>query len=290
MIFDLHSHTLASDGKFTSEELVLRAVEHRVSVLAITDHDSVAGLPSAREAIKKHNLPLHLIAGIEISTVWENKDIHVVGLNVDENNPILQSFIVEQAERRDQRAILMGERLARANIEGAYEGAKKLAGDGSLTRSHFAQWLVEHGYANTMQNVFKKYLGRGKIGYVPPQWCSISEAIEIIHQVGGQAVLAHPHRYKLTPKWTKRLLNDFSQAGGDGMEVALPQQTQDNRRLLVQYSNDYNLLASQGSDFHYPSAWSDLGRNLWLPAGATAIWDDWNLPKVIEPQQSNIEN
>ncbi|QUJ66371.1 PHP domain-containing protein [Photobacterium sp. GJ3] len=279
MLFDLHSHTTASDGRLSPADLVSRAAEFRVDVLAITDHDTVAGLAIAQQAIDAQNLALTLVKGIEISTVWNNFDIHIVGLNINPAHPALQSLISEQAERRQNRAVLMGERLAKNQIIGAYEGAKALAGEATLTRAHFAKWLVENGHAKTMQAVFKKYLTRGNPGYVPPNWCSIAEAVAVIHQAGGQAVLAHPGRYNMTAKWLKRLLADFVAAGGDAMEVAQPQQAQQERRNLADYAEQFGLLSSQGSDFHYPSPWTELGRNLWLPKASVPVWQDWGLEK-----------
>ncbi|OLQ69504.1 phosphatase [Photobacterium proteolyticum] len=279
MLFDLHSHTTASDGRLVPEELVRRAVERRVDVLAITDHDTVAGLELAQQAIDAENLPLTLIKGIEISTLWRNFDIHIVGLNIDHEHPAITALIAEQAARRETRAALIAERLEKNRMPGALAGAKALAGGATLTRAHFAQWLVEQGYAKNMQAVFKKFLTRNNPGYVPPSWCSMAEAVEAIHAAGGQAVLAHPGRYKMTAKWLKRLLTAFVEANGDAMEVAQPQQSQQERRTLADYSIEYNLLASQGSDFHYASPWTELGRNLWLPKGVTEVWQEWNVEK-----------
>ncbi|KHT64891.1 S-adenosylmethionine tRNA ribosyltransferase [Photobacterium gaetbulicola] len=279
MLFDLHSHTTASDGRLSPEELVLRAVERRVDVLAITDHDTVAGLAAAEQLIEAENLPLTLIKGIEISTLWRNFDIHIVGLNIDPEHPAIVQMIEAQAQRRADRAGLMGERLEKNRMPGALEGAKAIANGATLTRAHFAQWIVEQGYAKNMQAVFKKFLTRNNPGYVPPNWCSMAEAVEAIHQAGGQAVLAHPGRYNMTAKWQKRLLTAFVEANGDAMEVAQPQQSPQERRLLGDYSIDYQLLASQGSDFHYASPWTELGRNLWLPKGATEVWQDWSVEK-----------
>ncbi|AJR09366.1 PHP domain-containing protein [Photobacterium gaetbulicola] len=279
MLFDLHSHTTASDGRLSPEELVLRAVERRVDVLAITDHDTVAGLAAAEQLIEAENLPLTLIKGIEISTLWRNFDIHIVGLNIDPEHPAIVQMIEAQAQRRADRAALMGERLEKNRMPGALEGAKAIANGATLTRAHFAQWIVEQGYAKNMQAVFKKFLTRNNPGYVPPNWCSMAEAVEAIHQAGGQAVLAHPGRYNMTAKWQKRLLTAFVEANGDAMEVAQPQQSPQERRLLGDYSIDYQLLASQGSDFHYASPWTELGRNLWLPKGATEVWQDWSVEK-----------
>ncbi|UAB71722.1 PHP domain-containing protein [Vibrio sp. SCSIO 43132] len=283
MKIDLHSHTTASDGRLSPEQLIDRAIEFRVQVLAITDHDTVDGLSVAHSYIQKNDIDLTLIDGIEISTVWQNKDIHIVGLNIDRDHPALQTLIHEQKRRRAERSELIAQRLAKATREGVLEEVREIAGDASVTRAHFAKWLVDNGYAKTMQQVFKKYLTRNNPGYVPPSWCSIEDAVTAIHAAGGQAVLAHPGRYQLTAKWIKRLITAFCEAGGDAMEVAQPQQAQQERRNLADYAIQYKLLASQGSDFHYPSPWMELGRNLWLPAGVEPVWKDWDL---IQNQQS----
>ncbi|OEF27436.1 RNase RNM [Vibrio rumoiensis] len=275
MRIDLHSHTTCSDGRFTAQQLLERAVEFNLDVLAITDHDCVDAIPEAQRLITEHELPLHLISGIELSTVWQNKDIHIVGLNIDIEHPQLVSLIDDQKQRRIVRSELMAERLAKHTRPGVLEEVKEIAGDASITRAHFAKWLVDNGYAKTMQLVFKKYLTRNNPGYVPPAWCDMKEAVEAIHAAGGMAVLAHPGRYQLTAKWLKRLIAAFVEAGGDAMEVAQPQQAPHERRNLADYAIEYKLLASQGSDFHYPSPWMELGRNLWLPAGVEPVWKDW---------------
>ncbi|WP_406733127.1 PHP domain-containing protein [Vibrio scophthalmi] len=283
MKIDLHSHTTASDGRFSPQDLVDRAVGFDVKVLAITDHDTVNGLAPAKQYVADNNIDLHIINGIEISTVWENKDIHIVGLNLDPEHPALQRLITEQKQRREVRAELMAARLEKATREGVLEEVRAIADGAPLTRAHFAAWLVANGYAKTMQQVFKKYLTRNNPGYVPPNWCSMSEAVAAIHAAGGKAVLAHPARYGLTAKWIKRLLAAFVEANGDAMEVAQPQQAQQERRNLADYAIQYSLLASQGSDFHYPSPWMELGRNLWLPSGVEPVWKDWG----IEPSHSD---
>ena len=275
VIHDLHSHTTASDGMLTPEALVRRAIDMRVNVLAITDHDTVSGLAQARQEIAEFNLPLQLIAGVEISTLWENHEIHIVGLNIDDSYPPLNAFLQAQSERRQQRATLIAERLDKAKIPGALAGAIKHAQGGEITRAHFARFLIEQKYASTIADVFKKYLAKGKTGYVPPQWCSIEQAIDVIHRAGGQAVLAHPARYDLSAKWLKRLLAHFAECGGDAMEVAQCQQAPNERSLLASYAQQFNLLASQGSDFHQPCAWIELGRKLWLPGGVEPVWQRW---------------
>jgi predicted metal-dependent phosphoesterase TrpH len=271
-IYDLHSHTRASDGLLTPQELVQRAVAMRVGVLAITDHDSVAGLAAAREAIVEQDLPLHLIDGVEASTLWENHEIHIVGLGIDPAHPVMTDFLAGQTTCRHARAQLMAERLEKAQIPGALEGAMALAEGGAITRGHFARWLITQGKAENMAQVFKHYLARGKTGYAPPQWCTIKQAVDAIHHSGGYAVLAHPGRYGLSAKWLKRLIAHFAEIGGDAMEVAQCQQPPNERSQLGRYAQDYQLAASQGSDFHQPCPWIELGKKLWLPGGVEAVW------------------
>lgn len=274
MKIDLHSHTTASDGRLSVSQLIDRAIEFDIDVLAITDHDTVDGLQPAHHYVDSNQLPITIINGIEISTVWQNKDIHIVGLNITPSSDALTELIEQQKQHRHVRAQLIAQRLAKATKDGVYEEVKVIAGEAPITRAHFAKWLVDNGYAKTMQQVFKKYLTRDNPGYVPPNWCSMKEAVDAIHHAGGLAVLAHPGRYNLTAKWLKRLISAFVEAGGDAMEVAQPQQGQQERRNLADYAIQYNLLASQGSDFHYPSPWTELGRNLWLPSGVEPVWKD----------------
>ncbi|POE13008.1 phosphatase [Pectobacterium odoriferum] len=271
-LYDLHSHTTASDGLLTPTALVSRAVDMRVSVLAITDHDTTAGLDEAQQAIAQQGLPLRLIPGVEISTLWENHEIHIVGLGMDIVHPALTGLLQQQAECRQSRAEQIAARLEKNRIPDALAGAQRLATGGQITRAHFARYLIELGIAANMNQVFKKYLAKGKIGYVPPQWCTIPQAIEAIHQSGGVSVLAHPGRYDLTAKWLKRLLATFAENGGIAMEVAQCQQAPDERTQLGRYARDFNLMASQGSDFHLPCAWIELGRKLWLPADVEPVW------------------
>ncbi|QMI37820.1 RNase RNM [Escherichia fergusonii] len=279
VIYDLHSHTTASDGCLTPEALVHRAVEMRVGTLAITDHDTTAAIAPAREEISRSGLALNLIPGVEISTVWENHEIHIVGLNIDIAHSAMSEFLAQQTERRNQRAQLIAERLEKAQIPGALEGAQRLAQGGAVTRGHFARFLVECGKASSMADVFKKYLARGKTGYVPPQWCTIEQAIDVIHHSGGKAVLAHPGRYNLSAKWLKRLVAHFAEHHGDAMEVAQCQQSPNERTQLATLARQHHLWASQGSDFHQPCPWIELGRKLWLPAGVEGVWQLWEQPQ-----------
>ena len=286
MLIDLHSHTTASDGQLTPAELVNRAENRQVHILAITDHDTTDGLTEAQKTIDDKGFKLTLINGIEITTNWFNHEIHVVGVNIDPKSPSLIELIEAQKEKRESRAMEMGRRLAKANIEGAYEGAKALAGEGNITRAHFARFLVEKNVAPTFAKVFDKYLSRGNTGYVPHNWIDIHIAIKVIHEAGGQAILAHPNHYKLSNKWMRRLFTDFKALGGDAMEVAMGQQSPQMRLQLAMWSQEYDLLASQGSDFHFVGPWRDLGKSLFLPDIAKPVWADWPVFKnMINTQQ-----
>jgi predicted metal-dependent phosphoesterase TrpH len=272
---DLHSHTKCSDGGLTPQELIERAVNFQIDVLAITDHDTVSALDIANDYIKEKNYSLKLINGIEISTVWEGFEIHIVGLNITPESPALKALVTSQQEARENRALSMGEKLAKCGFDGVYDKAKELANGGSLTRAHFAKVLFHQGSVSKMQAAFDKYIGKGKRAYVKPNWCSVKEAVDVIHQAGGTAVMAHPVRYDLSTKWLRRLVIEFKAGGGDGLEIVLPQMSNDQRKLMLSFCLEYELHASMGSDFHNPSRWSDLGRNLRMPDNALPIWNLW---------------
>ena len=272
---DLHSHTDCSDGALSPEELVARASNFQLDVLAITDHDTVNGLERAKQAISEQNIPLTLIDGIEISTQWQGFEIHIVGLDIDVEHADLQVLISQQQQRREARAISMGEKLAKCGFDDVYNDAKALAGEGSITRAHFARVLLQRGVVSKMQSAFDKYIGKGKRAYVNPNWCNIEDAVAVIHAAGGVAVMAHPIRYDLSTKWLRRLIVDFKTAQGDGLEVVLPQMNNEQRKLMLSFCLEYDLHASMGSDFHQPSRWSDLGRNLVMPEQVKPIWQLW---------------
>lgn len=269
-IYDLHCHSSASDGFLSPTEVVSRAAEQGVNVLALTDHDTVNGLTEAR--LQAEKLGIQLINGVEISTAWENRAIHVVGLGFDETHEKMTALLTRQAELRHQRAIEIGQKLEKVGVPNAFEETQKLAG-GEVTRAHYARYLVQIGKVSSENQAFKKYLSQGKSAYVKANWVDIPTAIEIIHQAGGVAILAHPLRYTLTTKWIKQLIASFKQWGGDAIEVAGCGQTKDQRLLLARWAKEYGLLASVGSDFHYPCGWVELGKSLQLPADCQSIWE-----------------
>lgn len=276
-VYDLHTHTFYSDGALAPAELVARAVAHGVNVMALTDHDVTDGLSEAQAAADVAGLTL--VPGTEISVTWGGLTVHVLGLHIDIANPSLQAGLARMREFREWRADEMGRRLAKAGIGGAVEGARARAQRGLVSRTHFAQFLVDAGHALDVRSVFKKYLVQGKPGHVPGQWATLEEAIGWIRTAGGQAVLAHPARYKLTATRLKKLLDEFRAAGGVGIEVVSGSHSRDDVFRFAQLARSYEFLASSGSDFHSPqNCHMDLGPMPPLPEGCTPIWQTWTQP------------
>lgn len=270
MIFDLHSHTLFSDGVLSTRELASRAVEKGVDVLAITDHDTI----DAYAESAPHPKQLKLVAGIELSTRWGSAGIHVLGLNVDLHSDAIRSAARIQSQTRLERAMRISENLEKKGIEDAFTGAKNLSVGGYIGRPHFARYLIDIGKVDSMHNAFKKYMGDGKAGDVKMLWAELPQIIRWIRDANGIAVLAHPLKYKLTRTRLKRLLDNFIEAGGQGMEVISGQQTPQQTRDLAQLCEHKKLLASCGSDFHMPGKpWAELGAFAPLPANVVPVWD-----------------
>lgn len=270
---DLHSHSTCSDGVLSPAALVARAAEQGVGLLAITDHDTTAGVGEAREAAAA--LGIKLIAGVEISVSWQGRVIHVLGLNVDPLQPQLAAGLHSLADVRVARAERLAEKLEKIGISGALAGARAQAGGGIPGRNHFARFLVEAGHARDTRRAFKHYLARGASCHVSCEWAGLETALGWIAAAGGVAVLAHPARYGLSNGALRRLLAEFRGAGGMGMEVISGPQTADLTATMARYSRQFDLLASRGSDFHEPGAGPELGRLPPLPADCAPVWLDW---------------
>jgi len=270
MIFDLHSHTVYSDGVLTPPDLISRALEKQVDVLAITDHDTI----DAYRDLKLGGESIRLVPGIEFSTQWENTGIHVLGLNIQLESAAIHAGVEFQTNARLQRARRIGENLEKKCIPDAFAGAQELSQGGYIGRPHFAQYLVKIGKVNSIQAAFKKYLGDGKPGDVRQHWADLPQIIQWIRDADGIAVLAHPLKYKMTRSKLKRLIDGFIGAGGQGMEVVSGQQTSQSTTDMARLCEHKNLLASCGSDFHLPGKhWGELGVLAPLPAYVTPVWD-----------------
>jgi len=272
VIFDLHSHTNFSDGMLSPEALITRAKERGVSVLAITDHDTIAGLRIAQKAASEAEL--HLIPGIEFSSQWGRGGVHIVGLGVNIHSPILAEAVNHQEEARNARSMAIAERLSRAGFPDAFNGARALAQGASVGRPHFAQYLVSIGAVKNINAAFKKYLGAGKPADVKYQWPAMDQVINWIHGAGGVAVLAHPAKYELTRTKMCAMVDSFVAAGGDAIEVISGLQQSALTEDLLRIAASRNLYASCGSDFHVPDQpWQDLGGFGRLPPQAKAVWE-----------------
>ncbi len=272
--YDLHTHSTASDGVFSPSELVTRAHSLSIKTLAVTDHDTVAGLDAAQQTAA--SLDIHVINGIELSTRWQNQTIHVVGLQIDPSSPAMIEAINRLQNLREERAVRIGEQLEKSGISDAYQNALRLAAGGTVTRQHFSRFLVEGGHATNQTDVFKRYLVRNKPGYVSVAWPELNETINCIREAGGIAVIAHPLRYKMTAAKLRRLIVAFKEGGGQAIEVITGHDIPSEIKLAADYARKYEIAASVGSDFHNEStAWGQLGQLQTLPPDLTPVWQLW---------------
>lgn len=275
-VIDLHTHSHCSDGALPPAELVRKAAAAGVGLLALTDHDSVAGVAEARAEAER--LGLRLLAGLELSTIWRTYSVHVIGLGVDSEHPVLVEGLARQANARGERGRRIAERLEKLRKPGAWEGALALAGGDAnrVSRTHFSQWLLAEGHVSSLQGAFDRYLGAGKPADVPMPWVELPDAVALIRAAGGTAVLAHPGRYPLTRTKLRALIAAFVDAGGEAMEVATATEKPDMIRYLGQLATAAGLEASQGSDYHGPHMpWIHVGRVPALPDGLVPVWKRW---------------
>ena len=273
---DLHCHSTVSDGLLTPTQLVERAATRGVNMLALTDHDDVGGLGEACRAANEKNIIF--INGVEISVTWRNRTLHIVGLDVDPSYlPLVQGLEIIRSGRVS-RASNIAAQLDKFGIQGSLEGAYYYAGEGGLIgRTHFARFLAEQGYAKNVKSVFKKFLVKGKPGYVSHEWAPLSDAVDWICGSGGRAVIAHPARYKLGKELLDELLFEFRALGGSAIEVITASHTPEQALLFAHHANRMGLLASRGSDFHGPrESYFDLGQMPEIPVDCTPVWHDWN--------------
>jgi len=273
-LIDLHSHSVVSDGLLTPAELVAYAAGKGVRVLALTDHDDVAGLAEAEAAAVQHGLTL--IPGVEISVTWRRRTLHIVGLRIDPQSPSLVQGLTQIRAGRHIRAQGMAASLDKAGISGSLEGAYAYAQQGIISRTHFAQYLVAQGHAPDTRSVFKKYLVKGKPGYFEYSWADLEEAVKWILESGGVPVLAHPGRYDLRRTNMLLLLEEFRALGGVAIEVVTGSHTTEQYREFARLAHQFSLKASTGSDYHGPGhSYLDMGRLPLLPADCVPVWQDW---------------
>ena len=271
MKVDLHNHSYYSDGLFSPSKVVKYADESGCDLFALTDHDTTDGLSEAKQMADK--LSLKLVSGVEISAFWRNMTIHVIGLDIDIDNDILQAGLGHNQQLRKDRAEKIAFELWRAGIKDALEKTQALSKNDMLTRTHFAQMLIREGYCKDMKSVFRRYLNGKKPGGVRVEWKNIDEVVGWIHAAGGKAVLAHPFRYRMTQTKIKNMLIDFKEVLGDGLEVVTATSTDEEITLSDQWAKKFKLLSSCGSDYHgWPNQRIQIGYLRDLPNFDNAIW------------------
>ncbi len=271
MSLDLHTHSLCSDGSLSPADLVQRATAAGVDVMALTDHDTIAGLEEARAAAGRCGM--RLVPGVEISASWRSQAIHVLGLWIDPAAPKLQRMLDSQADRRRQRMRRICAALSGLGLPGAALLAAVEAHPGLPTRSHLAAALVAGGHVNRTDDAFRRYLGAGRAAHVAADWPPLAQVVAWIVEAGGVASLAHPVRYALSSGASRQLLADFVAAGGGALEVVTGGNGAQHSQTCAMLAVKFGLKGSVGSDFHSPQlTWNPLGRLAKLPDCVVPVW------------------
>ena len=274
MKYDLHCHSNHSDGDLSPKELIELASKSGISNLALTDHDTLNGLKEARLAAKREGLKL--INGVELSCTWRGQLLHIVALGVNEESATLVEGVNSNQELRHQRARAMLDDLKRHDIEIEQELNSVLNG-AVPTRPHFAQALINLGYVKNKQKAFKKFLVKGKPGFVEIQWPSLEEIGSWISASGGVGVLAHPLRYNLSRTKLITLVDEMKMFGIDGIEVSTANTGPQQIDMLAAIAMEKDLYASIGSDFHsLDQPWARLGSAPELPTKLKPVWQKLN--------------
>jgi 3',5'-nucleoside bisphosphate phosphatase len=274
---DLHLHSTSSDGMLDPPALVAHVACHGVRLMALTDHDTVAGVDAAAGAARTH--AIGFVAGVELSASWRGRSIHVLGLAIDPATPALARGLERQRTIREVRADRIAGRLDAAGAPGSAALARIRAAGSLPTRTHFARELVARGAAVDCGGAFDRWLGRGRPGCVPADWPGLAEATAWIVAAGGKAVIAHPLRYPLSAGARREMCCEFAAAGGCGVEVVTGGGGPRDREQATSLAVRCRLEGSVGSDFHDPALpWNPPGRLAKLPASVHPVWLDPRFP------------
>ena len=272
MKIDLHTHSYYSDGVYSPSEVVELANQAKCDLFSLTDHDTTDGLSEAQQ--RADDLSLNFILGVEISAFWNNRTIHILGLDININNDTLQKGLLQNQELRKERAEKIGFGLGKVGIKDALDKTKVLSKTDMITRTHFAQMLIREGYCKDMKSVFRRFLTGKKPGSTSVEWSSFEEVIDWIHSAGGHAVIAHPFRYRMTQTKIKRMFSDFKEAYGDGVEAITAMSSEQEINLCSNWANKNNLLISSGSDYHgWPNQRINVGSLKEVPNSDNLIWN-----------------
>ena len=274
IMVDLHCHSFFSDGLLSPEALLAKAMAAYVSMLALTDNDTTDGLIDLHQAARGQSI--RIINGIEFSARWKLHDIHIIGLNINPEHEMIQNAIKLQEVSRMKRAQAIGDCFVRLGLPNIYQKACDFAGHQRIGRSHYADALVESGVVIDRKQAFKRFLARGKSAYIPTEWLSLADVVHVIDKAGGQPVVAHPLKYKLTRTKLQALISAFKEAGGSGIEVVSGLMTADEIQYTADLCHRFELLASSGSDYHGDSiSRIGLGQQSELPRQCKPIWQQW---------------
>ena len=290
MRVDLHCHTTASDGAFAPAEVVRRAHERGVQLLAITDHDTLDGYAEAMETAE--SLGVRLLSGIEMSCTWGGATLHVLGYSFAPDSPTLIAALNALHEGRWERAREIDRRLAAKGMPGTLEGARAVQmalGDSrnAPARPHFAEYLVQAGHVEDRGDAFRKWLGGGKLGDVKQHWPTLAETLDTLKAAKAWISLAHPLAYGFTRTKLRKLIGEFVTGGGHAIEVVNGVQPAEQVGTLAILAREFGLMVSAGSDFHAPADWSELGMYRPLPEDLPPLWARFSqplYPQNREPQ------
>ena len=245
---DLHVHSNASDGTYTPALLVDYALKKKLSAFALTDHDTISGIEAAINRAK--NTSLSIIPGVELSTTYHSKDVHILGLFIDYTSESLINQLNELNNLRSQRNVLMCELLSKEGFDISISQLNEKFQDSVITRAHFARYLLDKGYITTMKEAFDKYIDKGARCYVPKVKCTPKQAIEMIKKAGGVPVLAHPLLYDFSEEELDEMVVSLKNNGLEGIEAIYSLNQGDDEKNMLHLAQKYHLKVTGGSDFH----------------------------------------
>jgi hypothetical protein len=248
---DLHAHTTASDGSLTPTELVRKAAEIGLAALAVTDHDTLGALPEARAAAA--GTGLDLVPGVELSVEDDGGRFHLLGYLFDPDDAPMQAALLEIRESRARRNTQMAEKMAQLGLPVTMDDVRAEAGEDAqvIARPHFAQALIKKGVVGSVKEAFDRYLATGKPLYQPKQVLTPADAIALLHQAGGLAVMAHPGLVPLSDDALARRIRSLAKHDGiDGIEAYYSQHTPAQTDRFLAAARENGLLVTGGSDFH----------------------------------------
>lgn len=256
---DLHTHTTCSDGVLKPAELVQAAKNQKLRCVAITDHDTVAGVKEAKQAGEQ--IGVEVIPGIEISVIFEPGTMHILGYFVDPDSSALQTLIHEVQQARNERNLSVIKQLNLLGMDISFEEVLKEAGGGQMGRPHFAKVLIQKGLVKDRDQAFRQLLGKGAPAYVNKRKITPAQAMGVIKESGGLAVLAHPIQLGIKPNSEefRNLISQLKQDGLSGIEAYSSCHTQKQAKLFKKIAIEMELLVTGGSDFHGTNYGAELG-------------------------------